>query len=69
MARDRSMMSIFGGQQEVETTMGLGTTPDSNEPEPEGRNEAPVWFVVLMVVVVVGAIWVLSTFFNMSGPL
>lgn len=50
--------------------MGIDTTPDSNEPAPEGRNEAPVWFLFLiLVIVVVGAIWVVSTFFNMSGTL
>jgi heme/copper-type cytochrome/quinol oxidase subunit 4 len=49
--------------------MGIDTTPGSNDGSEQGRDEAPRWFLVLVVVIVaLGALWVLWTFFSVSRP-
>lgn len=48
--------------------MGIDRTPASNE-DPEGRDNAPRWFLLLIVAIVgLGGVWVLWAFFNMSRP-
>jgi len=50
--------------------MGVDTTPGSDDVDPEGRDYAPRWFLILIVfIVAVGGLWVLWTFFNRSGTL
>jgi hypothetical protein len=44
------------------------TTPDSEQPQSAGRDEAPPWFPLLIVMIAAfGGLWVLWTFFNSSG--
>ena len=48
--------------------MGFDTTPNSDDREPEGRDEAPPWFLLVVVVLAaLGGLWFIWTFFNMSG--
>jgi hypothetical protein len=49
--------------------MGLDTTPRSSNPEPDRPDEAPRWFLILIVTLVaVGGLLIMFTFFNMSRP-
>lgn len=48
--------------------MGIDTTPGVDQEAEESRDNAPRWFLLLIVAVVaLGALWVLWTFFNTSG--
>ncbi|HYK95754.1 MAG TPA: hypothetical protein VE011_07825 [Candidatus Dormibacteraeota bacterium] len=49
--------------------MGIDTTPGSKDGDSDGRDYAPWWVLLLgVVIVVLGVLWVLVSFFNMSGP-
>ena len=50
--------------------MGIDTTPGPDNPDPEGHDHAPGWFLLILVVIVaVGTLWFLWSFFNESRPL
>ena len=49
--------------------MATDTTPVSDPGESEGRDYVPRWLLLLIVaIVVLGGLWVLVTFFNVSRP-
>lgn len=45
--------------------MGTDTTPSSDEPQPDRPENAPRWFLLLiLVVVVLGVLWLLWSFYG-----
>jgi hypothetical protein len=57
----------LGGDSNHKT--GTETTPGPDDRTEEGRDEAPRWFLLLIVVVAaVGGLWIPWSFFNISRP-
>ena len=50
--------------------MGIDSTPGPDDLDPEGRDNAPPWFLVLVVVIIgMGGVLILYTFFYSAGTL
>jgi hypothetical protein len=56
--------------EEALTSMGVDTTPGPDDLDPEGRDDAPRWFLILGALILgIGVIYFMWVFFYAAGTL